>query len=234
MRTLILGTCYLSAGTEGAQNYGLRLVELWAKVMRKQNPNCAVLLVDSASPVDPSCIKNVGLHRLSENVGHLNTTGRDGWGKAFTEGVGIAAGNDFDFIVYVDADIILTTSVEPIVEKMVRSGAKAAVPMCMSYHFLENGVMFLDTDTARRFTEAYDWESRTRTTSPMDIPEMVTEKLLADDLFTLPLRIWRDDGNVLTVNNLEHAFPYGLPDGLTHCRDFGVYERFLELKGIKL
>lgn len=234
MKTLILGTCYLSAGAEGAQNYGLRLVELWAKVMRKVNPDCDILLIDSASPVDPSGIDGILVHRLDDNVGHLNNGGMDGWGRSFTIGAMTAFDQKYAHVVYVDADIIMTAPVAPIVQKMARRGVKAAIPMCMSYHFLENGVMFLEAETAYDFVRAYKWEDRKLSPNPIDIPEMITEKLLADELFTLPLRIWRDDGNVLTVNNLEHAFPYGLPDGLTHVRDFAVYQRFLELKGIKL
>lgn len=234
MKTLILGTSYISAASEGAQNYGLRVVELWAKLMRHQNPDCDVLLIDSASPVSPANIPDIDVRVLSENVGHLNTTGRDGWGRSFTEGVAEAYFKGYEYTVYVDADIIMPTPVGPIVDRMKSSGVVAAIPMCMSYNFLENGVMFLDTYTANEFAEAYDWESRKPSGDPMDIPEMVTEKLLADDLFTLPLRIFRDDQNRITVNNLEHMFPYGLPDGLTHCRDFAVYEKFLALKGIDL
>jgi len=52
-------------------------------------------------------------------------------------------------------------------------------------------------------------------------------------LFTLPLRGIRNDFDRITANNLAFSFPYGL-DYLTHCKDFAIYERFLEMKGIAL
>ena len=94
--------------------------------------------------------------------------------------------------------------------------------------------MFLSVAYLRdsNFVSRYNWPSRVRSSDPMDIPEMVFEKLMADELFTLPIRTYRDDQGVLTAHNLEHLFPYGL-DALTHTK-FEVYQRFLELKGIKL
>lgn len=243
MKTLILGTCYISAGTEGAQNYKGDLVRLWLDVMLKLNPECDILIVDAHSPVD--VFATLGGPRedgsratvtvLDENIGHLNVSGRDGWGRAMSVGIQHAIDRRYEMLVYVDADIILARPVMPIIEKMARSGVKAAAPMDCMYRFLENGIMFLDVEYLResRFVERYDWQNRTRSADPLEIPEMVCERLLEDVLFTLPLRTYRDDTNRLSVNNLAHMFPYGL-DALTHVRDMAVYHRFIEMKGIQL
>jgi len=240
-KTLILGTSYISAGTEGAQNYGARVVKLWVDVALKLNPNAEVLIVDSASPGwDDRMIlgdnrSSVQVYQFSDNVGHLNTTGRDGWGRALSLGVETATEVGYDYIAYIDCDNILALPITPMIEKMRRTGVKVSIPWDTTYNFLENGIMLLDVQYLKesRFVERYDWENRTRSADPMEIPEMVCERLFKDELFVLPIRTFRDDLNRLTVNNIEHFFPYGI-DALTHVRDFAVYERFLAMKGIEL
>lgn len=237
MKTLILGTSYISAASEGAQNYPAKVVNLWARLARHLNPGCDILIVDSDSPTDVSEVTypiNLTVLQLGDNIGHINVSNRDGWGRAFCAGVDEAIAKGYDYIAYCDVDIISSLPVGPTIEKMARAGVRVACPMDCQYNFLENGLMFLEVDYLRdsKFVERYDWPNRTRSANPMEIPEVVFEKLMADDLFTLPIRTFRDDRNILTAHNIEHLFPYGL-DALTHTK-YEVYERFLELKGIKL
>ncbi len=235
-RTLIVSTCYIGVG---AQGYGLRLVELWCKVIRALNPDMAAIMIDSASPNDPSAILkeyNVEHFNFGDNLGHLNTTGKDGWGRAFCKGVEIAIARDYDYICYLDADIILSRPIAPIIEKMRTYGVLAACPMDITYNFIENGIMFLNVDYLRfsDFVARYDWPSRTVQNTNIDtIPEVAFEKLLEDVLFTLPLRGIRNDFDRVTANNLAFSFPYGF-DYCTHAKDFNLYLRFLEMKGIKV
>jgi Glycosyl transferase family 2 len=244
MRTLILGTSYVG---KGAQGYGSRMVILWAKLAMKLNPECDILIVDSASPENPCEFlkplidgeggERLGIYRFDDNIGHLNTTGRDGWGRALSKGINIAIKEGYDYICYMDVDIIFVRPVAEIIEKMARSGVKVACPMDRLYCFLENGLMFMSVPYLRdtKFVERYDWASRIGPlTDPQTIPEAVFEELMGPDIFTLPLRGMRDDMGQLTVNNLAGAFPYGGADYLTHVKDFAVYERMLELKGIVL
>lgn len=243
-KTLILGTCYLSLGDEGAQNYGAKLVKLWVELATHLNPDTDILLVDSASPIPAheaigfprTDLPNFKIHQLGSNVGHLNTTGKDGFGRAFSAGVDYAIEHEYDYLAYTDADIICTQPVGPIVDKMHRSGVKACCPMDTTYNFLENGLMYLDVAYLRdsNFVERYDWKSRGPTTDPSQIPEKVFETLLADVLFTLPMRGLRNDFDRLTVNNFDHMWPYGGPDYLTHAKDYRLYELMLERAGIKL
>lgn len=241
MKTLILGTCYISAAGEGAQNYGGQVVRLWLDLAAKLNPGADILLVDSRSPVELSAVLglprddiNGVVHVFEDNIGHLNTTGADGWGRAFCWGVEYAIEHGYEFLAYIDADIIFTRPIAPIIEGMDRKGIYAAMPPAQNYAFAENGMMFLDVEYLRqsKFVEHYDWPNRTRTSDPAEIPEMVCERLFGDELFLLPIRAFRDTGGVLTVNNVEHAFPYGC-DALTHVRDFRVYQKFVAMKGIE-
>lgn len=238
MKTLIMGTSYIAAGNEGAQGYGPKLVNLWARLTRHLNPDSDILIVDSASPVDVSeatAPVDLTVLQLGDNVGHINVSGRDGWGRAFCAGVKEAIDLKYDCIAYCDVDIIFARPVGPIIEKMAKFGVKAACPMDCQYSFLENGLMFLDVAYLRDsdFVGRYNWESRTRSADPMEIPEMVFERLMEDVLFTLPLRTYRDDMKRLTPNNIEHAFAYGI-DAVTHLASIECYERFLEMKGIVL
>ena len=255
-KILILGTSYVGPG---AQGYGDRLVTLWARLALHLNPGIHVTLIDSASPTAPAeFLRPLGFKAMTitedsafrmdltapgtvltwtDNVGHLNSTGVDGWGRSFCKGIDVAISHGFDYLAYMDADIICTDPVRPIIAKMKASGVKAACPMDTSYNFIENGLMFLDVRylKASKFVARYDWRSRSgRTQTPQNIPEYEFEKLLGDALFTLPMRGIRNDFNRITVNNLEHAFPYGGCSFLTHCGDFAVYQRLLELKGIAL
>lgn len=237
MKTLILGTSYISAASEGAQNYPAKVVNLWARLARHLNPDCDILIVDSDSPADVSEVTypiDLTVLQLGDNIGHINVSNRDGWGRAFCAGVDEAIAKGYDYIAYCDVDIISSLPVGAIIDRMARAGVRVACPMDCQYNFLENGLMFLEVDYLRasKFVERYDWPNRTRSADPMEIPEVVFEKLMADDLFTLPIRTFRDDRGILTAHNIEHLFPYGL-DALTHTK-YEVYERFLEIKGIKL
>ncbi len=236
-RTLILGTSFVGPS---AQGYTLRMVELWAKLLRHLNPDIDALVIDSASPTNPTDIlakHDIECFRFDDNIGHLNGLhGRDGWGRAFCAGIEIAIQRNYDALVYMDTDIILAEPVGPIVDKLRRHAIKVAMPLASPYMFAENGLAFYDVAylAESRFVERYDWLSRTaEKQTPLTIPEVECERLLRDEFFLLPLRGWRDDRNQLTVNNIATAMPYGL-DWLTHVKNFAVYERFLEMKGIML
>ncbi len=246
-RILIVGTSYVGPA---AQSYGERLVTLWAKLAMHLNPDCDILVVDSASPNPPAeFLKPLGfkpytgikqhpraVFEFADNIGHLNVTGRDGWGRAISKGIELAWREDYDYIAYMDVDIVFTRAVRPIIEKMAKFGVCAACPMDTLYNFLENGLMFLDVGylEATDFVARYDWPNRgNERPTTENIPEMIFEKLLEDAIFTLPLRGLRNDLDRITVNNLANSFPYGI-DYLTHCKDFALYERLLEMKGITL
>ena len=253
MRTLIFGTSYV--GDDGAQRYKARMVELWAKLAVHLNPEADILLVDSASKVDlgkllePLGFRNYydvqtghflrtprAVFSFPDNIGHLNVNGRDGWGRAFCKGIQIAIAGCYDFACHLDADMIFTLPTQPVFEKMERSGVQVCEAWDTTYAFGETSILFFRPQYMERikFIERYDWPSRVAPfMDPSMCPERICDEIWKDDLFTLPFRGLRDDFNRVTVNNIATAFPYGL-DFLTHVKDFAVYERFLELKGIVL
>lgn len=108
-RVLIFGTTYVDT-PERAE-----LTKLWYKLHSALNPDCDLLLVDSASPSFPSGwaipgelsrVHTTGetpfsVYQFKDNVGHLSrngpngasSKGRDGWGRAFSMGLDYAAGS---------------------------------------------------------------------------------------------------------------------------------------------
>jgi GT2 family glycosyltransferase len=235
-RTLIFATSYIADFTRRD------LVSLWAKVTTKLNPDHDILLVDSASPVDPReflgwADYSVGapitrsVYRFPENIGHLNITGKDGWGRGFCKGIEIAIERGYEYMAHVDSDLIFCRPVEPIIEKLEKYGVKVAMPMGHPYLFTETAALFVSVPYLKEidFVGKYNWEVPVAGR----IPEMRCEDIFGDDLFCLPLRGMRNDGNLITWKNFDKMFPYGL-DFFTHSQDMGLYDRLLKKNGIKL
>lgn len=229
--TLIFATSYVG-------DFARRdLVKLWANVTTKLNPGVDILLIDSASPVDPRQFlgwedypgDGRSVYRFPDNIGHLNITGNDGWGRAFCKGIEIAIDGGYDFIAHLDSDLIFCKPVTPIVDKLRRSSVKVAMPMGHPYMFTETAVLFASVSYLRdiKFIERYNWSK------PKNgkIPEVQCEEIFADELFCLPLRGMRNDANVITWQNFDRSFPYGL-DFFTHSSDADLYERMLKKNGI--
>lgn len=218
------------------------LVKLWAKVTTKLNPNTDILLIDSASPVDPRQflewpeyqdgeIAPRRIYRFDDNIGHLNISGQDGWGRAFCKGIQIAIDDGYDFIAHIDSDLIFCKPVRPIVDKMMNIGVNVAMPMSHPYMFTETAVLFVSVPYLKEinFIQKYDWQK------PKNgkLPEIRCEEIFADELFCLPLRGMRNDGNFINWQNFDKSFPYGL-DFFTHSSDAGLYDRMLKKNGIQV
>lgn len=236
MKPLIVGTCYV------ADEATREIVIAWSLLNRKLNPGIDILLVDSASPFDPNHFlprkaprhANIIVRRFPDNIGHLSKGGGDGWGRAFCHGLETAMMLGYSHIAYIDADLLFARPVMPVLEKLQRCGVGVACPFDTTYQFVENGLVFADLWALIQagFIEKYDWPNSPPPTSPEALPERRFEMILHDVLFTLPLRGLRNDGGVLTRENIGQ-FPYPL-DYLTHCADFGLYDRFLQMRGIAL
>lgn len=209
-------------------------VRLWARVVQHLNPGIDVVLFDTQSVFDPALFLPPGIEiiRYPDNPGHLAQGGRDGAGRTFIDGILLGHQRGYDYVVHLESDMLLAKPVMPIVEKMHRVGVKAACPRLDRYQFLEWGITFLNVEhmIETKFPERYDWESA----PPVPIPEWRIEQLLADDLFILPLRGMRNDGNWVNSLTLPNHYPYQPPDFITHCSEFGVYHRFLDINGIDI
>lgn len=243
-RTLILSTCYVSSPSMRD------LVVLWSKLMANLNPSTDILLVDSASPINPAKFLYAQGFRndadyyvqrriwsFDDNLGHLSRGGKDGWGRAFCRGIEIAADaaksfnyaaagvESYDYVAYMDADILCRRPVAPVIERMAAKNIKICCPMDFSYQFVENGICFMNLEwlIETKFCERYDWQNPVPTT----LPEYRFEALAGDELWLLSWRGMRNDRSRLTPQNLNTAYDY-----VTHCQDMKVYTRFLEINGL--
>lgn len=200
-------------------------VRMWARVTRALNLDLDILLVDSFSPIDPT--KFVGdantIARMSDNIGHPTIAG-DGWGRDLCFAINYAAERSYDWIAFIESDVIFCQPVLPIIQKLCRIGVLAATPLSLNYQFIETGIMFLSVPylIQSRFVERYNWAAHRAIFNC----ESHVEKLLHDELMILPLRGVRNDRDFHTQENLIESFPFGL-DYLTHCRDFELYNILL-------
>lgn len=233
MKILLFGTCYVPDEAMRDQ------VINWSLLNRLLNPGLDIMLIDSNSPFDPRHFlpkkapkhANIIVRRFEDNIGHLSRGGRDGWGRAFCEGISMASALGFTHIAYIDADMLLARPVAPILEKMERVGVKIACPFDGFYGFVENGIVFADVEYLRQvgFIGKYDWRNSPAPATHDLLPERRFEKIVENDLFTLPLRGLRDDNRHFSSCR---RFP-GSMDYLTHANPAGV-EVFLEMNGITL
>lgn len=238
------------------------LCRLWARVLAKTSPECDVLVIDCDSPFRPGNFLNEqgftfwttdleqhgypkerrgeeplkAVASFADNIGHLSLGGGDGWGRSFCKGLEIAIASGYDYVAYIEPDLLFAPPVMPIIEKMHRCGVKAAAPIDLVYHFIANEIMFLNVDYLResRFVERYDW-ANPPSLSRETVPEKRCEDLLADELFILPLRGIRNDHGAITRGNIRDrnaAWPMGI-DYLTHAQDFALYEIFMAMHELR-
>lgn len=229
-RILIAGTSYVA--DEGKRD----LVQLWTRVTRHLNPDVDILLVDSASPFDPNSFlpmgdSNLYVKRFPDNVGALTQGGQDGSGRAFCEALDTAA-KEYDYVAFIETDVIFALPVTPFIEKMHKASVKVTSPVAAPYQFPEFGLSFWSSEYLResKFTARYDWQNVPK----WPIAEWRVLSLVGEDYWTLPIHGCRNDDNRLNVANVTNYFPYMPPAYLTHCADYGLYYRLLDLNGVRL
>jgi len=225
MNTCIFGTAYLKDSTD------LWVFRQWLAINRTLNPDAHLMVVDSDSPVPVSAAgfpgdDNEQLIQLGDNIGHLGKTGRDGWGRAFCEGLMAAQGADW--IVHIETDLLFAQPVRKMTDRMegvsVEFGHEThvavACPWALPYPFIETALMFFDGRWIRSqaLAQRYDWETGGR-----GLPERRIEEICGDDLWIAPLRGLRMDIR-------EQALPQPL-DWVTHA-SVAQYRQFLRQNGI--
>ena len=249
-KILIFGTSYI------ADDARRDVCRWWATIHNQLNRDCDVLLVDSDSPFSPGkFLAPYGFdhvrifdgqpiaqaHRrvisFPDNIGHLNITGQDGWGRAMSRGFEHAILNGYDYVLYNDSDILFTRRAREFVERMAKKNINVSAPMDVIYWFMENGIMFAKVDYLKDidFLAKYDWKSRPSKIdgSPRSVPEYIFEQIFGDEFWPLPARTFRNDQNNLSVETIKNGLYYGL-DALTHCADPALYRAFLERNGIRI
>lgn len=219
-RTMIFGTTYVD--TEEKH----KLIRQWAKLHHELNPRADFMLVDSASPVGHLVDEpKMFVWMFADNIGHLSKGGKDGWGRAFCQGLEIAIERGFDYVVHIEGDSLFRLPVEPIIAEMRAKGIKvASVPVGYGQNqrstWVETGLMFFDVAWLKKinFIERYDWPHRTAVPQP----EVVIRKICGDDLVIMPWKAERADKDEITADNVLEF------DWVTHVKDGAAYDRFVE------
>ena len=249
-KTLIAGACFVKT------HQRRDITKLWAKLNAHLNPDCDILLVDSASPISPSNFLDWGKHVVwhVENDSDIPSDARERQDYSrfivrFNDDLGHRAGAlrdipmclrmavemGYENVALIEPDLLFSQPVTPIFEKMKKANVKAAAPLDMAYQFVEMGLMFFDV----RYLRETNFPTRcvcdeTEYSKTREWPEVTYEKLLGDDLWILPLRGLRNDGARLNWKNFDSkSFPYGI-SYLTHCNEFGLDHKFLRFNGITL
>ena len=220
-RVLIFGTSYIDTQERRW------LAEQWLRLVRAVNPGISVAVIDTPGPVDWRPPTDWDF-RFVDNIGHLTATGRDGWGRAFVEGLRQADAIGYDYAIHIECDLLFARQVMPVIERMRRHGIKAVSTVAAPHRFIETGLLFLDMEYVRdsRLVERYHWQ----TSSLQALPEQRMEALLGDDLFLMPWWGVRDDDKLLTPGTMTAHFPVRM-DWLTHAT-VPCYRRFLEMNGV--
>lgn len=220
---LIVGTCYIDTDLKAW------LARQWVAAALATCPTAQLVLVDSASPIQlPSC-ERLSVVQLGDNIGHLQSTGRDGWGRAMTAAIAHAVRGDWDWVGFWDADVLMVRSLADMVGELRVTGAQAAGCIAMPYMHWVEGIFVFSRDWLARHdvASAYDWESMRLGIFPEDR----IRNAIGPDMKILPLIGMRDDSHELTQFNIWRYFPIGI-DYLTHCKDKDVYRAVMRRYGV--
>ena len=234
MRVLVFGTSYCGSAQK------LRLLDQWADSLQRIAPDFDHLAVDSCSPVfDASTLpflSRFGVRRFipsepaplvvghrsiisfPDNVGHLSAGGRDGWGRAFSQGLLCALAGGYDYVVHVEGDLLTRLDLPKICRMMQDRRILALAAITPNLGWLETGLVFLKVDFLRQLqlVERYDWANR----PARPYPEIVLGELLGDDLF---LQLWRgskDDTGLLRYRIVDLHW-------LTKAKDPMLFDVFM-------
>lgn len=226
------GTRILIAATSRIETESRRdFVKLWWRVNAVLNPGVDIILIDTCSPFDPAVfLPETEIYRFDDNIGTLSHGQRDGSGRAFMKALEFGVLRGYDYVVHWETDLLFAKPVTPVIERMHRSGIKAASFIANPYAFCEWAICFFNCQFVKesKFIERYDWANA----PAWPIPEWRIESLLGDDLWLLPIRGMRNSLGNVNAANLHQFFPYGPPDYLTHITDFTLAYKFLELNQI--
>lgn len=240
MRGLIFGTFF------AYDQATLELAADWRRCHAVCNPGWPLALIDSTSyrpyrsgndPLSDFSYLEIGsaiesgiplesrgtIVSFADNVGHLARGGRDGWGRAFCQGLQLAIDNEFDYVAHVEADLLSCVDWSKgagLLEKQDRAVLAAFDPF---HKCLETGLMLFrvswlrDTD----FISRYAWHLKT----PADAPEDDVTDLCMEQLLFLDIPGCRDDNNTVRPEDVDRMLY------LTHCREPGLYARFMKRFG---
>lgn len=199
---LIFGTVFADSETK------MELAHQWGMLHGRLNPECDLVLVDSASPwlIEDSYAP---ILQLGDNIGHLAKGGKDGWGRAFCTGLRYAIDHDYDYAVHIEGDSLCALDVMRACGTMHRHGLGAiSTPVRGTKRYeknwMETGLIFLDVDYAgeNHVIEHYNWRDDSYKQYPQT-PEFWLYRVLGSNLhMQLNWRTLRDDKKILSVDNV--------------------------------
>lgn len=220
--TLIFGTLYLKNKEQ------VNTAKCWYDCLNKYNPGVNWVLIDSSSPqelirelvnymkvpyyktvmdvpFDFKFMKNCVLS-FGNNIGHLARDGRDGWGRAFCQGIRIAINNNFKTVIHIEGDLLFKGNVDSIVEK------HPVITVNTHYGMIETGLMIMDVGFLKQidFLRKYQWQRWTKNMLPENI---VREILSPKNILIENWKGGRDDnkdytaGIVKGMQYLTHTTP---------------------------
>jgi hypothetical protein len=172
----------------------------------------------------------ITLYEFPDNIGHLmDENGRDGWGRAFTEGLLQAAAGDHTHAVHIETDLLFMRPVAPILAALQ---TRAAAPRAVPHDIPDTGLLFMRIDDpwVINFIARYDWPSfQPSKRIPMPtLPEQRIRDILGADLAILDLPGRRNEGD--TAIGVSEV---GSLIWLTHCGDRAIYEAFMKAHGFE-
>jgi len=202
MRVLVFGITHCDSPAR------LRLLDQWAEALQRIAPDGDHPIIDSQSPVFdlaslphlsrfqpaigvPSGTAPVAIGRRSavifpDDIGSVSQGGRDGWGRAFCQGLLCAMANGHDYVVHVEGGLLTRLDIPHHCRTMQERGINALGGVTPNKGWLEAGLVFFDVAYLERarVVERYAWDRRT----PTLFSQIVLSELIGDELY---LRMWR-------------------------------------------
>jgi hypothetical protein len=251
----------LIAGSTHVNNFWKRdLLSMWAACLEQKNPDCDLLCVDSCSPITPEsflqwgvkshfCDDPLEFERLSkaekktiirfvDDIKHPFYGGGtlDAGSQALALMASYAITHGYDYWAYIEGDVLFAEPIRAICEKMEKHKIGWATMLDPVYRWIQSETMFFSVEWLKsaNFIERFAWKTPVQAMDRMSYVEVRLERTFKDDLWVLPLRGFKNESNQVKWDNVSKmAGEQGL-SYLTHCPDFGLYEKFLHLHGVSI
>lgn len=252
-RTLIAGACHVNTFAKR------ELLKMWYALLKAKNPDADFLIVDCCSPILPVDFMGWGeesmalciepeeppsaprggntIIRFTDDVKHPFYEGGgtlDGGSQAIALMTSYAMAQGYDFLVCIEGDVLFAREVLPFCEKIRRHNVGFATCMEPSYQWIENQIMFFDVAWLQQsnFLERFAWRTPVDRMDRETYVEVRMERDFGEDLFLLPLRGFRNEKGQVNWNNIDSVVKGQGLDYLCHCADFGIYGKFMRIKGV--
>lgn len=251
----------LIAGSVHVNNFWKRdLLQYWDACLSQKNLDCDLLLVDSCSPIMPEHFLGWGVEshlcddplefpklktttkktiiRMIEDIKHPFYGGGtlDAGSQALALMATYAINQAYDYWVYIEGDALFARPIRPLCDKLARHKIGWASCLDPIYRWVQSEVMFFGVDWLKKanFIERFNWKTPVNRLDRMSFVEARIERTFGDDLFFLPLRGFKNEANQARWDNMQNMIKTHGLDFITHTNDFGLYEKFLQLHGVKV